>query len=142
MFPNHVKRELTKTTYSNNITCTSPASWLSVNTKNHIKQVRIIWTFIRCIHNTDFCTFMKIRHWESDNCLSNSQLFHPSSEGLKNFMKYLLNLVNTMCWIFESLGLGRMKMSWALLRTDHWKFRPSQLPQFCFHEYLSLKLPW
>ena len=86
-----------------------------------------------------FCENKVHREWK---CLSNSQLFYPSSEGLKNLMKYLLSLVNTICWIFESLSLGRMTMSWALLRTDHWKFRRSQLPQFCFCEYLSLKLTW
>ena len=34
------------------------------------------------------------------------------------------------------------KSSWELLGTDHRKFRPSQLTQFCYREYLSLELPW
>ena len=28
------------------------------------------------------------------------------------------------------------------LGTDHRKFRPSQVAQFCYREYLSLELPW
>ena len=31
----------------------------SVYIKDHEMEVRIVWTFIRFIHNTDFCTFVK-----------------------------------------------------------------------------------
>ena len=35
--------------------------------KDHEMEVRIIWTFIRFIHKTDFCTFVKTRCIESEN---------------------------------------------------------------------------
>ena len=37
--------------------------------KDHEMEVRIIWTFIRFINKTDFCTFVKTRCIESENVL-------------------------------------------------------------------------
>ena len=59
--------------------------------KDHEKEVRIISMFIRCIHNTDFCTFMKTRCKEDKKVsvtFSNSILLQRDS-------KFWWNI----CWV-------------------------------------------
>ena len=45
--------------------------------KDHEMEVGIVLTFIRFIHNTEFCTFVKTSTLWQWKCLSNSQLFYP-----------------------------------------------------------------
>ena len=59
--------------------------------KDHEKEVRIISMFIRCIHNTDFCTFVKTRCKEDKKVsvtFSNSILLQRDS-------KFWWNI----CWV-------------------------------------------
>ena len=50
---------------------------LKVNFKDHEMEVEIVWTFIRFIHKTDFCTLVKTRYWESEIVLVNLSYFIP-----------------------------------------------------------------
>ena len=49
----------------------------TAKTKDHEMEVGIVWTFIRFIHKTDSCTFVKTRYWESEIVLVTLSYFIP-----------------------------------------------------------------